>query len=97
MVARVREDRLLRWSAYAAVPVLWLALALVNPFLLLVPPVINASSLMDGDALRRDRARTTPSSRTTRTSSRRPGYSTVTVFARLRGWSTFRPRRRAIR
>ena len=24
-------------------------------------------------------------------------YSTVTVFARLRGWSTFRPRRRAIR
>ena len=28
---------------------------------------------------------------------RRRGYSTVTVFARLRGWSTFRPRRRAIR
>jgi cephalosporin-C deacetylase-like acetyl esterase len=25
------------------------------------------------------------------------GYSTVTVFARLRGWSTLRPRRRAIR
>ena len=25
------------------------------------------------------------------------GYSTVTVFARLRGWSTFRPRSRAIR
>jgi hypothetical protein len=24
------------------------------------------------------------------------GYSTVTVFARLRGWSTFRPRNRAI-
>ena len=24
-------------------------------------------------------------------------YSTVTVFARLRGWSTFSPRRRAIR
>jgi hypothetical protein len=24
-------------------------------------------------------------------------YSTVTVFARFRGWSTFRPRRRAIR
>ena len=24
-------------------------------------------------------------------------YSTVTVFARLRGWSTFRPRRRAMR
>ena len=39
MLARVREDRLLRWSAYAAVPTLWLAIALVNPFLLLVPPL----------------------------------------------------------
>jgi hypothetical protein len=39
MVARVREDRLLRWSAYASIPVLWFALALVNPALLLVPPV----------------------------------------------------------
>lgn len=39
MVARVREDRLLRWSAYAAIPVLWLALALVNPVLLLAPPL----------------------------------------------------------
>jgi 3-hydroxyisobutyrate dehydrogenase-like beta-hydroxyacid dehydrogenase len=27
----------------------------------------------------------------------RTGYSTVTVFAKLRGWSTLRPRRRAIR
>ena len=27
----------------------------------------------------------------------RPAYSTVTVFARFRGWSTFRPRSRAIR
>ena len=26
-----------------------------------------------------------------------PGYSTVTVLARLRGWSTFIPRRRAMR
>ena len=41
MLARVREDRLLRWSAYAAVPVLWLAIALVNPFLLIVPPLIT--------------------------------------------------------
>jgi hypothetical protein len=41
MVARVRDDRLLRWSAYAAVPVLWLALALVNPLLLLVPPLVT--------------------------------------------------------
>jgi hypothetical protein len=37
MVARVREDRLLRWSAYGAVPFVWFALALLNPFLLLVP------------------------------------------------------------
>jgi len=41
MLARVREDRLLRWSAYAAAPVLWLALALVNPFLLLLPPLMT--------------------------------------------------------
>lgn len=41
MVARVRDDRLLRWSAYAAVPVLWLALALVNPVLLLIPPLVT--------------------------------------------------------
>jgi hypothetical protein len=39
MAARVRQDRLLRWSAYSAVPVLWLALALVNPVLLLAPPL----------------------------------------------------------
>ena len=41
MITRVREDRLLRWSAYAAVPVLWLAIALFNPVLLLVPPLIT--------------------------------------------------------
>jgi hypothetical protein len=41
MVERIREDRLLRWSAYAAVPFLWLALALFNPFLLLVPPLFS--------------------------------------------------------
>jgi hypothetical protein len=41
MSARVREDRLLRWSVYAAVPFVWLALALVNPILLLVPPLIS--------------------------------------------------------
>ena len=40
MVARLTDDRLLRWSAYAAVPYVWLALALFNPFLLLVPPLI---------------------------------------------------------
>ena len=37
MLARVRDDRLLRWSAYAAVPALWFAIALVNPLPLLVP------------------------------------------------------------
>ena len=41
MVARVRDDRLLRWSAYATVPFLWLALALLNPLLLLVPPLMT--------------------------------------------------------
>ncbi len=41
MVARVRDDRLLRWSAYATVPVLWFALALVNPLLLLLPPLVT--------------------------------------------------------
>ena len=39
LTARVREDRLLRWSLYAAVPFVWLALALVNPVLLLMPGV----------------------------------------------------------
>jgi hypothetical protein len=41
VVARVREDRLLRWSAYGTVPVLWFALALVNPLLLLLPPLFT--------------------------------------------------------
>lgn len=36
MLDRVREDRLLRWSAYAAAPSVWLALALLNPLLLLI-------------------------------------------------------------
>ena len=40
MLARVRDDRLLRWSAYAAVPFFWLAIALLNPLLLLVPPLL---------------------------------------------------------
>lgn len=40
MSARVRDDRLVRWSVYGAVPFGWLALALVNPIPLLVPPLI---------------------------------------------------------
>ena len=39
-IERIRENRLQRWSAYAAVPFLWLAVALLNPFLLLVPPLV---------------------------------------------------------
>ena len=38
---RIRGDRLQRWSVYAAVPFVWLALALLNPFLLFVPPLIT--------------------------------------------------------
>ena len=41
LLARVKEDRLLRWSAYAALPVMWLALALLNPFVLLVLPLLG--------------------------------------------------------
>jgi hypothetical protein len=37
---RIREDRLLRWSAYASVPYAWLAIALLNPMLLVVPPML---------------------------------------------------------
>jgi hypothetical protein len=40
MGARLQEDRLARWSAYGAVPVLWLAIALVNPALLLLMPLV---------------------------------------------------------
>lgn len=38
-ISRAREDRLLRWSAYASAPFVWLALALFNPLLLLMPPL----------------------------------------------------------
>ena len=37
---RIRGDRLQRWSVYAAAPFLWLAVALLNPLLLLVPPLL---------------------------------------------------------
>ena len=39
--ARIRDDRLLRWTAYASVPYLWLAVALLNPVLLVVPPMLG--------------------------------------------------------
>jgi hypothetical protein len=37
MLDRLREDRLLRWSAYAAVPALWFSIALLNPLFLVIP------------------------------------------------------------
>jgi hypothetical protein len=39
LIERFKEDRLMRWSVYATGPFVWLALALFNPFLLLVPPI----------------------------------------------------------
>ena len=39
VLARLRADRLLLWSAYAAVPLLWLAVALAAPALLLAIPL----------------------------------------------------------
>ena len=38
---RIRGDRLQRWSVYAGAPFAWLALAFLNPFLLLVPPLLT--------------------------------------------------------
>lgn len=37
-IARIKADRLQRWSLYAGAPFLWLAVAFMNPFLLLVVP-----------------------------------------------------------
>ena len=33
-IEQIRSDRLRRWSVYASVPFIWLALALLNPFVL---------------------------------------------------------------
>ena len=43
MLARVREDRLLRWTAYASAPFAWLALALLDPFVLVFPLFVYAA------------------------------------------------------
>lgn len=40
-IEQIRGNRLQRWSLYAALPFLWLAVALLNPFVLLVPPLIT--------------------------------------------------------
>ena len=57
LFARVKEDRLLRWSAYAAVPLVWLALALLNPFVLVLLPLIGFGlwrAMETGMIVRRD-------------------------------------------
>jgi hypothetical protein len=41
LVEQIRGDRLKRWSIYAATPFVWLALALLNPFLLLIPALLT--------------------------------------------------------
>ena len=40
LLALLREDRLARWSAFGSAPVLWLALALLSPLLLLLVPLL---------------------------------------------------------
>jgi hypothetical protein len=40
VLERFKEDRFFRWSVYASAPFAWLALALFDPFLLLVPPIL---------------------------------------------------------
>jgi hypothetical protein len=40
-IEQIREDRFKRWSVYAAAPFLWLALALLNPLLLIVPAMLS--------------------------------------------------------
>jgi hypothetical protein len=39
VLLRLEADRLARWSAIVSVPVLWLAVALANPLLLLLVPL----------------------------------------------------------
>ena len=40
-IERIRATDCCAGASYAAVPFVWLALALLNPFLLLVPPMIT--------------------------------------------------------
>ena len=40
-IEQIRGDRLQRWSVYAALPFVWLAVALLNPYVLLVPPLLT--------------------------------------------------------
>ena len=39
-IEQIKGDRLKRWSVYVATPFVWLALALLNPLLLIVPPML---------------------------------------------------------
>ena len=40
-IEQIRGDRFKRWTAYAALPFAWLALALLNPLLLIVPAMLS--------------------------------------------------------
>ena len=40
-IEQIRGDRFRRWTAYMAAPFLWLALALLNPLLLIVPAMLS--------------------------------------------------------
>ena len=40
-IEQIRGDRFKRWTAYAAAPFVWLALALLNPLLLIVPAMLS--------------------------------------------------------
>jgi hypothetical protein len=39
-MARLRSDRLVRWSALGAVPIAWFTIALASPVLLLLLPLL---------------------------------------------------------
>ena len=39
-MARLRSDRLVRWSALGAVPIAWFTIALASPVLLLLFPLL---------------------------------------------------------
>jgi hypothetical protein len=56
ILERVKADRLLRWSAYAATPFVWLAIALFNPLLLVFPPLLSVAlwKAMDCGMIDRD-------------------------------------------
>ncbi len=50
-IEQIKGDRLKRWSVYVATPFVWLALALLNPLLLIVPADAGVRDL-EGDGIR---------------------------------------------